>query len=69
MKHVFNMKMSEGGYVANHLNEFNTVTNQLSYLGVKFDEEVRAILILCSFPESWNGLIMVVVTLSLVQTL
>ena len=27
MKRLFNMKMSEYGYVADHLNEFNTVTN------------------------------------------
>ena len=30
MKRLFNMKMSEGGSVADHLNEFNTVTSQLS---------------------------------------
>jgi hypothetical protein len=27
---------------------------------VDFDDEVRALLILCSFPESWNDLVMVV---------
>ena len=27
MKHLFNMNMSEGGSVANHLNDFNMVTN------------------------------------------
>jgi hypothetical protein len=30
MKILFNMEMSEGGSIADHLNEFNTVTNQLS---------------------------------------
>jgi hypothetical protein len=60
MKLLFNMKMSEGGFVADHLNEFNTVTNQLSSVKVDFDDEVRALLILCSLPESWNGLVMVV---------
>jgi hypothetical protein len=60
MKRLFNMKMSEGGSVANHLNEFNTVTNQLSSVKVDFDDEVRALLILCSFPERWNGLVMAV---------
>jgi len=52
------MKMSKDGSVANHLNEFNTVTNQLSFVKVNFDDEVRALLILCSFPESWNDLFM-----------
>jgi hypothetical protein len=60
MNKLFNMKMSEGGSVADHLNEFNTVTNQLSYVKLDFDDEVRDFLILCSLPESWNGLVMVV---------
>jgi hypothetical protein len=60
MKRLFNMKMSEGGFVADHFTEFNMVTNQLSSVKVDFDDEVRALLILCSFPEIWNGLVMVV---------
>jgi hypothetical protein len=60
MKRLFNMKMSEGGSVADHLNGFNTVTNQLSSIKVDFDDEVRALLILFSLPESWNGLVMAV---------
>ncbi|KAH9319313.1 hypothetical protein KI387_021082 [Taxus chinensis] len=54
------MKMSDGDSVNDHLNEFNTVTNQLRSVGVIFDDEVRALLILCSLPESWNTLVMVV---------
>ena len=60
MKRLFNMNMSEGGSIADHLNEFNTVTNQLSSIKVDFDDEVRALLILCSLPESWNDLVMAV---------
>ena len=50
MKHLLNMKMLEGGYVADHLNEFNMVTNYLISLGLNFDDEVRALQILYSFP-------------------
>jgi hypothetical protein len=60
MKHLFNMKMSEVGSIASHLNYFNMVTSQLSYVGVNFDDEVRDLLILCSLPERWNGLVMAV---------
>ena len=52
MRQLFNMKMSEGGSVADHLNEFNIVTSQLSSVGVNFDDEFRALLFLCSLPES-----------------
>jgi hypothetical protein len=52
MKRLFNMNMSEGGSIADYLNEFNTVTNQLSSVKVDFDDEVRALLILCSLPKS-----------------
>ena len=48
MKCLFNMKMSEGGFVADHLNEFNTVTSQLSSVKVNFFDEIRALLILSS---------------------
>ena len=53
MKRLFNMNMSKGGSVVDHLNEFNTLTNQLSSVKVNFDDEVRALLILCSLPKSW----------------
>ena len=52
MKHLFNMKMGEGGSIVNHLNEFNTITSQLSSIQISFDEEVKALLILYSFPKS-----------------
>jgi hypothetical protein len=43
-------KGSEGGSVADHLNEFNTVTNKLSFVKVDFDDEVMGLLILFSLP-------------------
>ena len=58
MKRLFNMKMSEGGSLADHLNEFNTLTSQLSSVNMNFDDEVRDLLILCSLPESQNSLVM-----------
>ena len=50
MKRLFNMKMSEGGSVADHLNDFNIITSQLCSVGVNFDDEVIALLFLCSLP-------------------
>ena len=51
MKRLFNMKMSEGGSVEDHLNDFNMVTNQLSNVKVDFDDEVRALLLIAKKLE------------------
>ena len=59
MKRLFNMKMSKGRSVADHLNEFNTLTSQLSSIKVNFDDEVRALLILCPCQKAgiaWSWL-------------
>ena len=42
MKKLFNLKMAENASVAQHLNEFNTITNQLSSVEIDFDDEIRA---------------------------
>ena len=57
MKRLFNMKMVEGCSMTEHLNNFNSVTSQLSSVGIKFDDEVRALLLLSSLPDSWDGLV------------
>eukprot|EP00253_Pinus_taeda_P028968 PITA_28968 len=45
MKRLINMRKSEGGSIADHLKDFNTVKSQLSSVGtLKFDDVVGAIL-------------------------
>jgi len=58
MKCLFNMNMSEGGFVVDHLNEFNMDTGKLSSVGVNINGEVRVVFFLFLFLESWNGLVM-----------
>ncbi|KAL3830794.1 hypothetical protein ACJIZ3_019596 [Penstemon smallii] len=47
--------MTEGASVAQHLNELSTITTQLSSVEIEFDDEVHALLLLSSLPESWNA--------------
>ena len=58
--HLFTLQMGEGASVADHLNEFNIITTQLSSIGIEFDDEIRALLMLSSLLKSWSKTITVV---------
>ena len=60
MKKLFNLKMVENASVAQHLNEFNIITNQLSSIKIDFDDEIRALIVLASLPNSWEAMRMVI---------
>ena len=60
MKKLFNLKMAKGPPVAQHLNKFNTITNQLSPMEIYFNDEIRALILLVSLPNSWKAMRMVV---------
>ena len=42
------------------MNEFNTITNQLLSVEIDFDDEIRALIILASLPNSWEAMRMAV---------
>jgi hypothetical protein len=56
MKNLFNVKMTEGTSVTQHLNNFNTIINQLSYVEIEFDDEIHALSLLASLPSRWEGM-------------
>jgi hypothetical protein len=56
MKKLFALKMIEGTSITQHLNNFNTITNQLSSIEIEFDDEIRALILLASLPSSWEGM-------------
>ena len=60
MKKLFNLKKAKDTLVAQHLNEFNTITNQLSSVETEFDDEVRTLILLASLPNSWEAMRMAV---------
>ena len=52
--------MKKNALEAQHLNEFNTITNQLSSIEIDFDDEIYALIILASLPNSWKAMRMIV---------
>ena len=54
MRRLFNLQMSEGGSVADHINEFNMIVSQLSSVDINFKNEIKALILMSSLPESWD---------------
>ncbi|GJV63142.1 retrovirus-related pol polyprotein from transposon TNT 1-94 [Tanacetum coccineum] len=54
IRQLVNTKMNEGASVADHVNEFNSILSRLTSVDIKFDDEVQALLLLSSLPESWS---------------
>ena len=57
MRLLFNLWMIEGASVATHINEFSTITTQLSLVEIEFDDEVRALIFVSSLLKSWNAMV------------
>lgn len=54
MKKLFNLKIPESALVIEHLNKFNIVLDQLVFIEIKFDDEICALILLASLPNSWE---------------
>ncbi|MCO5599464.1 hypothetical protein L7F22_053568 [Adiantum nelumboides] len=54
MKKLMRLSMKEGSSVNSHLNEFNALYSQLTSKGLNFDDEMKAIFLLCSLSASWD---------------
>ncbi|KAK4435064.1 hypothetical protein Salat_0669700 [Sesamum alatum] len=49
--------MQEGADLAQHVNIFNQITTDLARLDVSIEDEDRAMILLCSFPFSYEHLV------------
>ena len=56
IKKLSSMKYVDGTSIAEHLNEFQNVLIQLKQLKINFGDEVEALFVLSSLPESWETL-------------
>ncbi|KAL6529536.1 hypothetical protein OROGR_015159 [Orobanche gracilis] len=57
IRQLVNQKMAQGAPVADHINEFNSTISRLGSVDIKFDDEVLALMLLSSLPESWSGVV------------
>jgi hypothetical protein len=57
---LYLMRMSDGSLVTKHLNAFNTILSQLSSVDIKIIKEEKCICLLCSFPNSWDTLVVAI---------
>jgi len=51
---LMNLRYKEGISISDHLNDFQGLRNQLSQMGIKFDDEVLGLWLLNTLPESWE---------------
>jgi hypothetical protein len=56
-RQLYSLRMKEGTKIVDHLNTFNTLIIQLTSMEVKFEDEDKAITLLCPLPESWDNLV------------
>ena len=49
--------MEDGDSVTEHINVFNTLGIQLVSINIMIAEEDKCITLLCSFPYSWDNLV------------
>lgn len=69
MNKLYNLKMKQGASIVQHLNELNIITSQLAYVKFILDDEIRAILLMCSMLHNSEKLIVSMSTSTPVGTL
>ena len=52
MRRLFNLQMSENGSFSDHINEFNMIVSQLNSVDINFEDEIKALILMSSLPES-----------------
>uniref|UniRef100_A0A803NCW4 CCHC-type domain-containing protein n=1 Tax=Chenopodium quinoa TaxID=63459 RepID=A0A803NCW4_CHEQI len=57
MRRLFEIEMNDSGSAPEYINEFNSIIPQLASVEIKFDDEVRSLILLSSLPRSWDTVV------------
>jgi hypothetical protein len=57
IRRLVNLKNKDGYSVTEHLSNFHGLLNELSTIKLALDDEVQALLVLSSLPDSWETLV------------
>ncbi|MCO5580985.1 hypothetical protein L7F22_034860 [Adiantum nelumboides] len=54
IKKIIDLRMEEGASMNAHMNEFNTIFSELATQKITFEDNVKAMFLLVTLPESWD---------------
>lgn len=57
MRKLVMLDYNDSDSIVVHLNDFQGLVNQLFAMKMNLDNELQALLLLCSLPESWDTLV------------
>ena len=60
IKRLVNLKLKSGKSVSEHLNDFQDIINKLTTVKVVLDDELQALFLLSSLPDSWETLVVTI---------
>ena len=62
MKNIYKLKMKDETTMLNHISELNTLLCQAHSIGLPWDDKNKVFILLCSLPNSWDGVVTLVNT-------
>ena len=60
IKRLVNLKLKGGKSVSEHLSDFQDIINKLTTMKVVLDDELQALFLLSSLPDSWETLVVTI---------